>query len=287
MFERRYFVLAPNFQGSTLLAKLLNLHPDITALGDTYPTNLFDQICGCGQRVSSCEFWQSIRHRVDAERYNDHPKLLPNCPRITCSGLMDRIDYKILPPGLLRKMIVRHEGASFASDYDAFLNAVYELSSPYAGRVFVDGVKSVSRVKAMIAVRSQVDGVVHLVRDPGDFVKSSQRQRGPGLISLVGSTLAWTAYHAAAGTLARHVPYTKVSYEELSEDTDRTLRRLFQFLGVAPMSVDRLRENASDVWHFMGNASLFAFDGRVQRSRHELTRLDRIVVRAFSARWLR
>ena len=50
MFTKTFFVLSPSYHGATLLSKLLNAHPEVTALGDTYPSNQFDQICGCRRR---------------------------------------------------------------------------------------------------------------------------------------------------------------------------------------------------------------------------------------------
>jgi hypothetical protein len=48
MFDRVFFVLAPSYHGATLLAKLVNAHPGVTALGDTMPSNRVDHFCGCG-----------------------------------------------------------------------------------------------------------------------------------------------------------------------------------------------------------------------------------------------
>src|SRR5680860_1773785 len=60
IFDKTFFVLSPSYHGATLLAKLINAHPEVTALGDTMPSNRFDQVCGCGTRVSACHFWQAI-----------------------------------------------------------------------------------------------------------------------------------------------------------------------------------------------------------------------------------
>lgn len=44
MFEKTYFTLSPSYYGATLLAKLINGHPELTALRDTYLSNAFDQV---------------------------------------------------------------------------------------------------------------------------------------------------------------------------------------------------------------------------------------------------
>lgn len=65
-FKRRFFLLSPASHGVTLRDKLLNAHPQVTALGDTLPPNAFDQICGCGRRVSVCPFWQAEKEDTGA-----------------------------------------------------------------------------------------------------------------------------------------------------------------------------------------------------------------------------
>ena len=103
MFEKTFFVLAPSYHGATLLAKLHNAHPDLTALGDTYPSHAFDQVCGCGERVSRCPFWQAVKAEVCAERYPGTRMMLPLYPGDrgvwlddTCSAISP--PYGQLPP---------------------------------------------------------------------------------------------------------------------------------------------------------------------------------------------
>ncbi|MDA3877954.1 MAG: hypothetical protein PF483_12790 [Halothiobacillus sp.] len=58
--------------------------------------------------------------------------------------------------------------------------------------------------------------------------------------------------------------------------------RLFAYLGVTPMSVAELREYFAQEWHFMGNASLFKFDGVIRRSSHEVPARYRRWIHALS-----
>ncbi|MEX0383602.1 hypothetical protein [Spiribacter pallidus] len=81
MFEKAFFVLSPSYHGATLLAKLINAHPDLTALGDTYPSNAFDQVCGCVRRVSQSSFWQAVKADLGTERHPDTRVMLPQYPR--------------------------------------------------------------------------------------------------------------------------------------------------------------------------------------------------------------
>ena len=282
-FDRRYFILAPNYHGATLLSKLLNAHPDVVSLGDTYPSNRFDQTCGCGANVSTCSFWQAIKKKVRAERYMNQPAMLPVYPGITNSGL-DRYLYNALSPMRLRRLIPRKAQEEFVADYNNFVNAVYELQDQGSSTVFVDGVKSISRVKAFIASGMNVDGVIHLTRGSGDFVKSSMKQSGETLRVLGKNALSWRLYHNRARSSEQYVRGISITYELLAENTDDVLGDLFGFLGVSRSNVESLRPNMDGTWHYMGNASLFKFDGRIRRSKHELTKTESLFIKWIAGR---
>ncbi len=285
MFERRYFIVAQNFHGTTLLSKLFNDHPGIVSLGDTYPSNRIDQICGCGERVSQCPFWIAVGERVGAERYRDQPHLLPDYPRIL-GDRFDRLLYNCLGLKTLRRVIPQHARTTFARDYEAFEAAVKEHSGRPEATVFVDGVKSISRVYALIASGVHVDGVVHLYRGPGDYIKSTMEQKGHSWRVFLSRILKYRLFHGLARRVAGHVPYISLSYEMLAESPEETLKALFLFMQVEPRPVAELVSTKREKpWHFMGNASLFHFDGTIRPSRHDLTVRERRMVRWLGGRY--
>jgi len=282
-FQHRFFILAPNFHGATLLSKLLNAHSEVVSLGDTYPSNNFDQICGCGIPVSKCSFWQTIQTKVHSERYLGEPNLLPSYPPIMARSI-DRYLYNLLPSKVLARLISAGGQSTFAVDYERFLATVYELCDHQSPAVFVDGVKSVARVLALIACGQPVSGVLHLTRNPQDFVKSSMKRLGGSAGILGKSAVAWRLYHRRARKLKRLVPYMSISYESLAQETDATLENVFRFLGVRHSSFSEIQTNLSARWHFMGNARLFEFDGRIRPSHHETTRFERLVIRGLAGK---
>jgi hypothetical protein len=255
-------------------------HPDVVSLGDTYPSNRFDQVCGCGAYVSQCPFWKQVGERVGAERYRDFPHLLPNYPAIL-SGRWDRLLYNMLSPRLLRRLIPKSLRDGFAQDFEAFAAAVHENAGRPEASVYVDGVKSISRVYALAASGVRVDGVIHLQRDPGDYIQSTMKQEGRSWRVFLTRLLSWRMFHNRARRIGEEeVPYFSLTYEGLADRPDETLRDLFAFLGASPMSVRDLVGQSKDApWHFMGNASLFHFDGNIRRSRHEQSPAERRMVR--------
>lgn len=273
MFEKAFFVLSPSYHGATLLAKLINAHPEVTALGDTYPSNAFDQICGCGEEVSDCSFWQAVKADVRADRYPDTRMMLPQYPgdRGGAPGRLIHSDFTSFwaTPAALRQTSKAYL-PGFREDFEAFLAAVHR-HTVNPGRIFVDGLKFNCRVAALVAAGYPVGGIIHLYRNPVDFVASSIRNTGRGgWRGLIEHALRYRLYHARARQAEFGVPSLVMHYESLATDIDGELARLFGFLGAAAMTVAELRPYFDQTWHFMGNSSLFGFDGLIRRSSHDL-----------------
>src|SRR5262249_23449475 len=112
MLQRRYFALSPSFHGMTLLAKLLNAHPKAVCVGDTYPSNRYDQTCGCGKKVSDCEFWQTVKRSVRMGSDATAPHLLPLTPKVF-GGLSDQIFFRLLPIKILAHLVPKKENHAF------------------------------------------------------------------------------------------------------------------------------------------------------------------------------
>lgn len=278
MFEKTFFVLSPSYHGATLLAKLINAHPELSALGDTYPANAFDQLCGCGELVSQCGFWRAIKADVGSERYPHTRLMLPQYPsdrggRLGRFAFSDFLSFWASPSVLRR--VQRTALPAFREDYEAFLAAVYRHTRE-PGRLFVDGLKFNSRVSALVAAGFRIGGVIHLYRDPVDFVASSMRNtRRSGWRGVIEHSLRFRLYHARARQVERSLAHIRVHYEALADDIDGQLERLFEFLGVNVMTLAQLQTRFDREWHFMGNRSLFRFDGVIERSHHDVARTQR------------
>lgn len=223
MFDKTYFILSPSYHGATLLAKLINAHPQLTALGDTYPSNAFDQVCGCGEHVSACTFWRAVKSDIGVECSTGTRLMLPQYPGDK-GGVVGRFAFSDFTsfwatPAVLRRARA-HQLLGFREDYEDFLAAVYR-HTPNPGRIFVDGLKYNSRVAALIAADFPVAGVIHLYRDPVDFVCSSIRNTGKGgWRGAVQHALRYRLYHARVRQVGRDVPCLPMHYESLADNVD-------------------------------------------------------------------
>ena len=284
-YEKRFFVLCPSFHGATLLAKLLNAHPDISALGDTYPSNAFDQTCGCGAKVSACQFWQETRRRLPDHYSPDSPAWLPFWPGQS-KNIAQRLrfsDYlfrRRLNPNNADKYFSTLQLEHLRAGHEAFLEAVFEQMP---ARIYVDGVKSIARLSCLVASGTQIDGIIHIIRNPNDFLASAMRNTGrKGALGAIEHALRWRNYHSKVGDISQHIPRHSMHYETLAKDTDTTLHDLFRFLGCPTHTVQSLQSGLQQEWHFMGNFSVTKFDGAISPSTHRLPAIQKSIVNCFA-----
>lgn len=71
VFEEAYVVLAQNDHGPILVVKPINARPELRVLRytDTYPSNDFDQVGGCGERIGVSPYSRALKADFGAERY--------------------------------------------------------------------------------------------------------------------------------------------------------------------------------------------------------------------------
>lgn len=183
-------------------------------------------------------------------------------------------------PKALRLIHSQARLGQFRKEFEDFIHSIY-LQTPSPGTVFVDGVKFVSRVAALEASGVEIGGIIHVYRNPEDFVYSSMRNTGRGgWRGIVEHSLRYRAYHRRARQAAAHVgSELSLSYEGLADNLDHELERLFTYLGVEPRSLEQLQARFEQEWHFMGNAQLFGFDGVVKRKHREVPKTERRVIR--------
>ncbi|MFC1669975.1 hypothetical protein ACFL20_06235 [Spirochaetota bacterium] len=269
MFKKIYFVLCPPYHGATLIAKYLNAHPNVVSLGDAYPSNEYDQMCGCSSRVSKCSYWNSIKNNINAKKYEDEKSLLPLYNKITGTGL-DNYLYHLIP-GNFRKLITKKSLKEFHDCYVRFLEAVYEVEAKnrkMRPSIFVDGVKSISRVKALYDSGINISGIIHLFRNPYDYVKSSQKNN-PNIydtkLSIRIRSVRYNGTHRIIEKMGKNFPIYNLYYKDFVENNQLEFKNLLRFLDVEELPLQLNKE-----WHFMGNKSLLKFDGTLKVKKYEI-----------------
>lgn len=247
MLQRLVFVASLSHSGSTLLNLLLGIHPNLVGLGeiDTVlqmnPAKLESEKvmrCSCGERVAVCRFWAPTIAAILA---------FPD------STLVER--YAIL-------------FESFQSTYGPNFQIVD--SSKYLGQL--------RTVKDLPDIDLKV---IHLIKDVRGFVVSQRDatdaelkyHRLPVLFRSVtlsrwlylhsiktSAYLFWKWYlrNLAVGRLVKspQIKHVRVGYDELAQQPERILPRLFDFLGLeTPKDLTLVPRNTNS-HAFMGNPML-------------------------------
>jgi hypothetical protein len=258
------YILGASHSGSTLLALLLNAHPDVATIGETSPGKMGDvrtYRCSCGQVIQDCPFWARVTRRMREK----HPDF-----RLDDFGT--EFEY---PANRLVNHILRceHRGVAWEWIRDTALHLFprwsqsqrhirarcYDLAAMVLAesgkRILVDSSKIAHRLKFLLRIPELDIKVIHLVRDgravaltymrQDEFADSKEPARRRGGRGMGGEATAsslpmrtaaeeWrrclrSEEYVLAG-LARS-RWIEVRYEELCRDPQGTLARVHDFLG--------------------------------------------------------
>lgn len=225
--------------GSTLLERLLDGLPGVTALGEV--THMWergvqqDETCGCGQAFHACPFWQTVGKGAFggwAELDLGHV--------LRTRGAVDRTRHI---PALASGVLPRSTRLALAQ-YASYNRAVHAAAAEISGAsVVIDSSKRASLAHALH--RAGVDlRVVHVVRDPrgvahswAKHVPRPEASRPDDLMPVYSpwqSAWLWNRENALFEALSRSAPTLRVRYEDLVADPRRSLEAVATFLGLAP-----------------------------------------------------
>lgn len=208
------FVLGMSHSGSTLLAFLLNAHPEIVSVGETSRVSELlpgrwqpgKALCSCGLDYYSCAFWNG-----------------------TLAGMALR-GHGIGQPDFFD--LERKHQRTAQGRLTAFAEAALETGG---GRVFLDASKHAQLVRPL-AINPRLDlYVIDLYRDGRGVVNSWRKnQEAPVMETLIRRWLRQEDLRRKALT---HIPagrIHRVRYEHLAQSPEAALRGIFEFLRVDP-----------------------------------------------------
>ena len=276
------YLLAASHSGSTLLAMLLNAHPDLATVGEIVSGShrvLDGYRCSCRRPIVECPFWAQLSERMRAR----HPGF-----NLADFGIRLQMDE---PWWVARALRAEHRGAFLEGVRDMalaaspafrshirvqeerladFARTVLELRG---ARILVDSSKLAHRLKFVLRMPSFDVKVIHLVRDGravaltymdeqsfADAADPSLRRGGRGAqaaaraMPMARAAGEWRRAVAGAGNLLGSLEpsrWTRITYEDLCSDTDATLDKVFRFIGVDPGRMRR--EFRSAEHHVVGN----------------------------------
>ena len=262
-----YLVSTP-YSGSTLMAVLLNSHPQIASIGELANSigALFDRgkidqnYCACGVEIRECPLWRQVQtycadrgFELDLHDFGTRfaSGMGPTADRVLFGSAAGLISVQIAPTDLLWQVPAYRRRISQTMQQSAIVaEAVLHVTGK---QVFLDSSKSVGRA-SLLARRGELDfKVIHLARDPRGFVSSGVRHAASDATTAKHSR-TWAGVHRAALGLRSYLPddaYILVRYEDVCTRSTETFAKLSAFLGV--QAVDLLTEVSNTPRHIIGN----------------------------------
>ena len=267
-----YFILCPSYHGATIFAAVMNNHHEIFSLADTYPSNKYDQTCGCGKKVSTCSFWINIKSNINSQRYSHLDSILPTSPEETMNTF-NKMFFAILPFSLKRKIISKKRKKLFHEDFLLFIKSLNLDKTD--STVYLDGVKSPNR--ALYLSEYQNISIVHLYREPAYYLRSSIKNYNSYTLKLlyyVYNCFRYIFIHRKIKKLKKTFKYMSVNYEDFCDNTDNEIKKIFSFLEVEKIESNNVLKR-NKLWHFMGNSSVFKFNGKLKTKKYDINFVEK------------
>ncbi len=222
--------------GSTLLARILGEIPDFIAVGEVRDVFLRgiieDRVCGCGNRFSECDFWQS----VGKDAYGGWDKL--SVKRLQELRLATDKPWHV-PALLLPGM--RNKTEEALDEYGDILRHLYQSISVVSGAKYI---VDASKIASYGAILHRTEGLnpyfIHLVRDPRGTLNSWMKQVHMtddldrvrympryNTISGIARYLGYNTEMHAVGSKSQHM---LMRYEDLVENPEDEIRAALDFI---------------------------------------------------------
>lgn len=275
------YILSASHSGSTLLAMLLNSHPEVCSVGELKATSLGDPdryLCSCGRRIGECSFWNDIRKRMlnkgigfnisnagtdfgrSASKYASYflrpLHRGPVLERIRDAALNLSPTWRRQLPEIqnrnykMMQCILEKTGKKILVDSSKIgLRLKYLLNNPLL------------KIKVIRLIRDG-RGVVLTHTDPAKYADSRNKNlRGGGMNAgrekprpIDRAAYEWRRSNEEAEEIIKRMApahWLQIRYETLCTEKEETLRRTFEFLKIT--QYDKTSNFRSVDHHIIGN----------------------------------
>jgi hypothetical protein len=262
--QKLVYLAAASHSGSTMTAMLIGAHPELCSVGELKAIHLGDKnsyLCSCKTLVDECAFWQGVSEKMakrgqefcisDAGtdiRTGATPYMLRLLKPLVRGPFMELIrdSFLLLSPTWRKQLpMLQHRNANYVS-------AIAEQAGV---ETVVDSSKIGIRLKYLLKNKDLDIKVIWVVRDgrgvslayknPSEYADAKDpklRGGGTGKTQEQGRGIAYGAHEwvrcnqeteAVLATMDRD-KWIKVHYEDICNNTENTLDKLFEFIGVDP-----------------------------------------------------
>ncbi|NOX75394.1 MAG: sulfotransferase [Gammaproteobacteria bacterium] len=279
------YLTSSSFSGSTLLAFLLNAHPEITTVSEMIgwqygQDEIFD--CSCGKALPDCPFFRNIARAfqengipfdfrqfgtgyslVGSETLN---RYLTECLPLIRNSPLERVrDALVMAVPTFAKTLKQQDFAN-----RTFINTALKYSH---SSVFIDASKDPHRMRHLSRINEFDLRVLYLVRDPRGVSRSTMKTR------------KWDAARAIEWWIRDQQNILRIStefssvlpiyYEDLCDAVDDTLGEIHRFVDLQAETF--CGDFMASEHHILGNSMRLTGQSNIQKNerwREELSRSD-------------
>jgi hypothetical protein len=282
------YVAGASYSGSTLLAFLLNAHPQMMSVSEVcgviphanIPEDAIESyMCSCGEPLLACPFYVELDQRIRAAGSTFDLRDWRTHFRIGRNRWVQALATRPLPSLVLQRLRhcvvqafpgVRARTREVALRNVRFAQAALAISGM---RVFVDAQKDAARVQFLSKIPELDLRVMHLVRDVRGSAASYMKHY-PERNDARTATKKWMRANQAAARALYCVPPDRrmtMRYDELCTDHQGALRRIAEFAGVSPATIPA--DFRGQEHHIVGNQMRTGNSQEIRKDESWKTRL--------------
>jgi len=286
-------VVGTSYTGSTLLALLVNAHPEVLSLGEL--NGAMSRVlwpayrCSCGAPLGDCDFWRRVSEAMHRRGFDFGARQWNTSFTLGTHALTRHILVRSLGADSLdrarARLLARSETSGGRLREIGLRNAaLVESVTECAGKpILVYTSKDPMRVRFLTGFSGLVPQVIHLVRHPLGFVSSDLRH---SQATVDASVRGWVRRQRQVLRLRRAFPedrWLTVRYEDMCIRTEQEVARMLDFLGATTPDawIDALMGHEH---HVLGNEMRMRWPAGVQMDLSWRTRLSGADVRLVLAR---
>ena len=279
--QKLVYLAAASHSGSTMTAMLLGAHPDLCSVGELKAINLGDKssyLCSCKTLVGDCDFWQGVTQKMADKGHDFCISDARTDIRTGATPFMLRLLRPLVRGPLME--LIRDTLLSCSPIWRKQLPFLQKRNADYARSIaeqadvdtVVDSSKIGIRLKYLLKNPELDVKVIWVVRDgrgvslayknPSEFADAKNpKLRGGGAgktqednRSVEVGAHEWVRCNKETEAVLATMPeesWMQVHYEDICNDTIKTLDKLFEFIGVDP-SLKRLDFKTVE-HHVVGN----------------------------------
>ena len=260
--QKLVYLAAASHSGSTMTAMLLGAHPDLCSVGELKAINLGDKnsyLCSCKKLVGECHFWEGVTGKMASKGHDFCISDAGTDIRTGATPFMLRLLRPLVRNPFME--LIRDSLLSFSPVWRKQLPYLQKRNADYARSIaeqagvdtVIDSSKIGLRLKYLLK-NSELDvkviwivrdgrGVSLAYKDPSEFADAKNpklRGGGAGKTQEQGRNIEvgayeWVRCNQETEAILKTMPkddWMQVHYEDICNETEKTLNKIFDFIGV-------------------------------------------------------